>query len=154
MAREYERYQELLKTTEAETEILKNGVVADIFNFNIKKEMVLLSLNMALEMRTSAVDKLAAYLHLDEPASMTQIITCARNQIRKNLMDYQEKFAGLIAQIDKVNKMNKNLITFSLTHINNTINYINSLTPLHPNYSPSGQIKAGKLQGKLISQAG
>jgi flagellar biosynthesis/type III secretory pathway chaperone len=85
---------------------------------------------------------------------MTQIINCAQNPIRKNLMAYQEKFAGLIAQIDKVNKMNKNIITFSLTPINNTMSYIYSLTHLHPHYSPSGQIKAGKLQGKLISQAG
>jgi hypothetical protein len=69
----------------------------DILNFNTKKEMILLSLNMALEMQTNTINKLTADLHLDEPASMTQIINCAQNPIRKNLMSYQEKFAGLIA---------------------------------------------------------
>ena len=81
---------------------------------------------------------------------MVQIISinCANYKIRKNLMDYQEKFAGLITQIDKVNKMTIKLIPFSLTHINNTSNYINILTLSHPNYNPSGQNKAGKLQCK------
>lgn len=37
-------------------------------------------------------------------------MNCAHYQIRKNLMDYQEKFAGLITQIDKVNKMTIKLI--------------------------------------------
>ena len=85
---------------------------------------------------------------------MTQIIASAQNHIRKNLMDYQEKFADLIKQINKVNENNKHLITFSLSHVNNTISYINSLTSSYLNYSPSGQIKAGNLQGRLISQAG
>ena len=109
---------------------------------------------MALEIRMSAINKIAAHLHLDEPVFMTQIIASAQNHIRKNLMDYQEKFADLIKQINKVNEKNKHLITFSLSQVNNTISYINSLTSSSLNYSPSGQIKAGNLHGRLISQAG
>ena len=154
MGQEYERYQELLNTVEEETDILKKCVLADILDCNTKKETVLLSLNMALEMRMSALDKIATHLHLNKPALMTQIIGSAQNQIRKNLMDYQEKFADLIKQINKVNESNKHLITFSLSQVSNTISYINSLTSSYLNYSPSGQIKAGNLHGRLISQAG
>lgn len=154
MGQEYERYRELLKTIKEETEILKKCVLADILNCNTKKEMVLLSLNMALEMRMSALNKIAARLQLDNPVFMTKIIASAEYHIRKNLMDYQEKFADLIKQINTVNVSNKYLITFSLSHVNNTINYINSLTSSYLNYSPSGQIKAGNLHGRLISQAG
>jgi|WetSurMetagenome_2_1015567.scaffolds.fasta_scaffold10155_8 hypothetical protein len=100
------------------------------------------------------MNKLAAGLHSDEPASMTQIINCTQNPIRNKMTHYREIFAGVIAQTDKGNKMKKNLFTFSLTHINNTMCYIYSLIHLHPNDSPSSQIKARKLQGKLISQAG
>ena len=63
-------------------------------------------------------------------------------------MDYQEKFAGMITQINKVNIMTIKLIPFSLAYINNTMNYINKLTLSHPDYHPSRQIKAGKLQCK------
>ena len=154
MGQEYERYQELLKTIEEEAEILKKNVLTDILNCNARKEMVLLSLNMALDMRMSVIHKIAAHLHIDKPVSVSQIIAYAQHHIRKNLTDYQEKFTDLIKQINKVNENNKHLITFSLSHINNTINYINSLTSSHLNYSPSGQIKAGNLQGRLISQAG
>jgi hypothetical protein len=129
-------------------------VCSSDLNCNTKKEMILLSLHIEREMRTNAINKLAVYLHLDEPVSMTQIITYAQNQVRKNLIDYQEKFADLITRIEKVNTINKNLITFSLANVSNTINYIDSLTLSSPNYGPSGHIKAGNLQGRLISQAG
>jgi hypothetical protein len=88
--------------------------------------------------------------------AMAQIISinCAHYPIRKNLMDYEEKFAGMITQIDKVNKMKIQLILFSLAYINNVSNYIKKLTLSHPNYNPSIQIKAGKLQCKQISQSG
>ncbi len=154
MGQEYERYQELLKTIEEETVILKKSVLAEILNCNTKKEMVLLSLNMALDIRTSAVNKIAAHLHINEPVSMSEIIACAQDHIRQNLMDYQEKFADLISKINKININNKHLITFSLTNVNNTISYINSLTSSYLNYNPAGQIKAGNLHGRLISQAG
>jgi hypothetical protein len=154
MGQEYERYQELLKTVEEETEILKKCVLTDILDCNVKKERVLLSTNMSLEMRMSALNKIAVHLHLDKPVFMTQIITSAQNQFRKNLIDYQEKFADLIKQINKVNESNKRLITFSLSQVSNTISYINSLTSAYLNYSPSGQIKAENLHGRLISQAG
>jgi hypothetical protein len=143
MGQEHERYQELLETIKEETEILKKCVLADILDCNAKKERVLLSLNMAL-----------AHLHLENPVFMTQIIASAQHHIGKYLMDYQEKFADLINQINEINENNKHLITFSLSFINSTISYINSLTSSCLNYSRSGQIKAGNLHGRLISQAG
>jgi flagellar biosynthesis/type III secretory pathway chaperone len=154
MGQEYERYQELLETVKEETEIIKKCVLADILDCNTKKERVLLSINMALEMRMSALNKIEAHLHLEKPVFMTQIIASAKHHIGKNLIDYQEKFADLIKQINAVNEINKHLITFSLSYVNNTINYINSLTSSSLNYNPLGQIKAKNLQGRLISQAG
>jgi flagellar biosynthesis/type III secretory pathway chaperone len=154
MGQEYERYQELLETVKEETEILKKCILADILDCNMKKERVLLTINMALEMRMSALNKIVAHLHLDKPVFMTQIIVSAQHHIRKNLIDYQEKFADLIKQINKINESNKRLISFSLSQVGNTISYINSLTSSCLNYSPSGQIKARNLHGRLISQAG
>jgi flagellar biosynthesis/type III secretory pathway chaperone len=154
MGQEYERYQALLSSIQDETDILRKCVLDDIFSSNKKKEMVLQSLSIALEIRMSAINKIAEHLQIDEPVSMTQLIDSAQNHIRKNLMDYQEKFADLVKQINKANEKNKQLITFSLSQVNNTISYINSLTSSSLNYSPSGQIKAGNLHGRLISQAG
>ena len=154
MGQEYERYQELLITIEDETEILKKCIIADILNCNTKKEMILLSLNITLDMRISAINKIAEYLHVDKPVSISEIIAHASNRVGQNLMDYQEKFADLITRINKVNNNNKHLITFSLANVNNIISYINSLTSSYLNYNPAGQIKAGNLHGRLISQAG
>ena len=154
MGQEYEHYQELLKTIEEESHILKKSNLADILDFNTKKERGLLSLSMATEMRLIAIKKIARHLNLDEPVSMTQLIAYAKNQTRQNLIQYQEKFSDLILQIQRINESNKSLIAFSISHLSNTLNYINSLTSSHSNYDRYGQIRAGNLQGRLISQEG
>jgi hypothetical protein len=152
MGQEYERYQELLKTIEEESDILKKSNLADILDFNTRKERVLLSLNMAQEMRMGEIKKIISHLNLDEPVPMAQLVAYAQNHTRQNLIDYQEKFAGLSTRIEKFNENNKDLISFSLAHITNTLNYINSLTSSSPRYDRYGQIKAGYLQGKVISR--
>ena len=152
MGQEYEHYQELLKTIEEESHILKKSNLADILDFNTRKERVLLSLNMAQEMRMGEIKKIISHLNLDEPVSMAQLVAYAQNHTRQNLIDYQEKFAGLSTRIEKFNENNKDLISFSLAHITNTLNYINSLTSSSPHYDRYGQIKAGYLQGRVISR--
>ena len=154
MGQEYENYQELIKTIEEEAHILKKCNLTDMLDFNIRKERVLLSLTMAQEVRTGVIKKIISHLNLDEPVSMTQLVSYAKSHTRQNLIDYQEKFAGLTSQIEKINENNKDLIVFSLSLISNTINYINTLTSQNPNYNRSGQIKAENLQGRLISREG
>jgi tRNA isopentenyl-2-thiomethyl-A-37 hydroxylase MiaE len=152
MGQEYENYQELLKTIEEESHILKKADLADILDFNTRKERALLSLNIVQEMRIAAIKKIALYLQLEEPVSITQLVAYAQSHTRQNLIDYQEKFAGLITRIEKINESNKELISFSLSHITNTLNYINILTSSNPHYDRYGQIKAEYLQGKVISR--
>jgi flagellar biosynthesis/type III secretory pathway chaperone len=154
MGQECEHYEELLKAIKEETHVLKKSNLPDILEFNTRKERLLLSLNMASEMRMSAVKKIVSHLNLDEPVSMTQLIAYAQDHTRQNLTDYQEKFADMIAKIKKMNDHNKTLITFLLSHIGNTLNYINSITSSCPNYDQCGQVKARNLQGRLISQEG
>jgi hypothetical protein len=96
--------------------------------------------------------KIISHLNLDEPVSMTQLVAYAQNHTRQNLIDYHEKFAGLSTRIENINENNKELISFSLAHITNTLHYINSLTSSSPHYDRYGQIKAGYLQGKVISR--
>jgi len=154
MGQEYDHYQELLITLEEEAHVLKKSTLEDILDFNKRKELLLLSLNMVSEMRVSAIKKIVSYLNLGEPVSMTQLIAYAQSHTRQNLIDYQEKFADLISRIKQINEKNMNLITILHSHVSNTLNYINSLTSSHQNYDQYGQIKAANLQGRLISQEG
>jgi tRNA isopentenyl-2-thiomethyl-A-37 hydroxylase MiaE len=59
MGQEYENYQELLKTIEEESHILKKADLADILDFNTRKERELLSLNIVQEMRMASIKKIA-----------------------------------------------------------------------------------------------
>jgi flagellar biosynthesis/type III secretory pathway chaperone len=154
MEQEYERYQELLEAIEEESKSLISCTAADIVNFNSRNERLLLSVRMASEIRMSAIDKIVSCLHLDEPVNLAQLIAHARVGTRQNLINCKEKFADLILKIQQANNLNRELITASLSHINNTLNYINSLKSPLPNYDRHGQIRAGNLQSRLISQAG
>ena len=65
-----------------------------------------------------------------------------------------EKFSDLIAKIEQISACNESLITFSLSHIGNTMNYIMGLTSLRTICDRSGKMKAGNLQDRLTSQEG
>lgn len=154
MEQEYERYQELLEAVEDEANILISCTSTDVIGFNSRNERLLLSVRMASEIRMDAIKKIACCLQLDEPVTMGQLIAYARDGARQNLIDYKEKFADLILNIQNTNNYNKELISSSLSHINNTLNYIGSLRCSSPSYDQRGQIRAGNLQRRLISKAG
>jgi len=154
LGQECEHYQELLQAVEAEREILIGGGLNDIVDFNRSNERLLISLKMASQMRADATRKLSEALRLDEPVTMTRLIAGADGETRKNLTAYREKFADLLEAIKDSNDRNRDLISVSLGHVNNTVNYINSLTSSCANYNQLGQRRAGNLQGRLISEAG
>lgn len=154
LGQEYERYQEVIKIISEESSILIKCRLEEILEFNTQKERILLSLNAASEMRVDVFNKIIAHLNLEEPVSIRQLMAYAPDDTRQNLIHYQEKFSDLMAQIEKINKNNMGLITFSLSHLRSTLNYISMLTSSSPNYDHCGQIKAGNLQGRLISQEG
>jgi hypothetical protein len=154
LGQEYEQYKALLKILKEESLIMKKSSLENILENNAQKEAIVISLNMASEIRGKAAEKIASYFNLDKPVSMTKIISHALDNTRQILLDYQEKFADVTAKVKKLNEDNKNMITFSLTHVRNTFNYINSLVATNPHYNHHGQIKAENLQGRLISQAG
>lgn len=154
MEQEYERYLELLEAIEEEADTLISCTPTDIIDFNSRNERLLLSVNMASEIRLNAIKKITSFLDLDEPVTMGQLISYAQDETRQNLIDYKEKFADLILKVQKTNNHNRALIEASLSHINNTLNYIGGLTCSSPNYDRHGQIGAGNLQSRLISEAG
>lgn len=154
LGQEYEHYLELINVIRAESDILVRCNLDEILEFNTQKERVLLSLNVAMEMRIEATNKIVAHLALEKPVMMRQLIAYAQDHIRQELNAYQEKFSELLSEIARINASNKNLITFSISNINNTLHYINSLSSQNHNYDHCGRIKAGNLHGRLISQEG
>jgi flagellar biosynthesis/type III secretory pathway chaperone len=154
LEREYEYYRELLDAMREEATTLKRCDSKDVLDFNNRNERLLLSLRTVAERRMSTVQSISSELRLDEPVSMTQLIAYAQENTRQDLIGYQEKFAEMMVQIEQANNRNKDLIHASLAHVNNTINYIHHITSTNQNYDQQGQVRAGNLQGKLISQAG
>lgn len=154
LGQEYERYEELFEIIGEEAKVLKGCRLQEILDSNAKQERILLSISMASEMRAGAIKNIITHLNLEPPVTIHQIIACARPQIRQDLIQYHEKFSALKSRIEQFNETNKRLIHVSLSYVSNTLNYINILTSSKPHYDHCGQIKAGNLQGRLISQEG
>lgn len=154
LEQEYERYRELFEAIQKEASLLISGDPKVIIDFNLNNERLLLSARIASDIRLEAINKITSFLHLDQTVTMGQLIAYAPANIRQNLIDYKEKFADMILKIQKTNNRNRDLIEVSISHINNTLNYIDSLTYANPNYDRHGQIRAGNLQSRLISEAG
>ena len=154
MEQEYQRYQELLEAIEDGTSTLISCTPAELIDFNSRNERLLLSVNMASDIRLKAIKEIASFLRLDEPVTMEQLIFYAPGRARQNLMDYKEKFADLIRKLHLANSHHRALIEASLSYINNTLNYIANLTCFNPSYDRYGQVGAGNLQSRLISEAG
>jgi flagellar biosynthesis/type III secretory pathway chaperone len=75
-------------------------------------------------------------------------------ETRQVLTGYREKFADIVRRIEDANDINRQIIALTLAHVSNNLNFINNISSSIPNYDQHGQIKAGNLQGRLISQAG
>lgn len=154
LGQECEHYQDLLRAMDEEKQVVVDGALEPLLDFNRRNERLLLSLRVAAQMRMEALREIAAALSLSEPVTMTQLIARSEGETRKSLTACREKFSDLLARIRTNNAFNRELIDLSLRHVNNTIHYVNSLTSSSPNYNPKGQIKAGILHGRLISEAG
>jgi flagellar biosynthesis/type III secretory pathway chaperone len=73
---------------------------------------------------------------------------------RQVLTEYREKFADIVRRIEEANEINRRIIELTLAHVSNNLNFIYNISSSIPNYDQHGQIKAGNLQGRLVSQAG
>jgi len=154
LGQELERYQELLKLTQEEPEILIRSRLEDLQEFNARKERVLLSLQMAASIRLEAQGKITAHLRLKEPVSMRDLTDHTEGEIRQNLLNYQEQFTDLRTQIEKMNKDNQELIAFAISQVSILTNHINKLMSPPPSYNQQGYVTAPKLHGRLLTQEG
>ena len=151
---EIQTHARLLKIILEETQVLRKSRLSDIVDIGAAKEKAFRESETAAHLRAEAVGYIIAHLGLDEPVSFVQLAAYADIATRQELTGYREKFADLVRRIEDANEVNRQIIALTLAHVSTNINFIHSISSSIPNYDQHGQIKAGNLQGRLISQAG
>lgn len=137
-----------------ETQVLRKSRLPDILDIGARKGDAFRQSEAAAHRRAEAVGRIIARLGLDGPVSFIQMAAYADIATRQRLTGYRENFADRVRRIEEANEINRQIIALTLAHVSHNINFINNIWTSIPNYDQNGQIKAGNLQGRLISQAG
>jgi len=144
----------LLKIILEETKVLRKSRLPEILDVGARKSDAFRQSEASAYRRVEAVGRIIARLGLEDPVSFVQLAAHADAATRQILTGYRDKFAGIVRQIEKSNEANRRIIALTLAHINKNINFINNISSSISNYDHHGQMKAGNLQGRLISRAG
>ena len=151
---EMQYHERLLELIHEETLVLRKSFLPEILDISTRKGEAYRQSEAVVQRRVECIDSIIAYLGLEPPVSFAQLTACADVATRQILTGYREKFADIVCRIEKTNETNRQTIELTLAHVSNNLNFIHSISSSIPNYDHHGQIKAGKLQGRLISQAG
>jgi len=151
---ELQSHDRLLKIIMEETQALRRSRLPEILDTGARKSDAFSHSEAAARRRSEAVGRIIAHLGIEAPVSFVQMAAYADVATRQVLTGYREKFADIVGRIEAANDINRRIIELTLAHVSNNINFIHNISSSIPNYDQHGQIKAGNLHGRLISQAG
>lgn len=147
-------HQHLLEVINEETQVLRNSRLTEILEISAAKEDAFHQSEAATQKRVESVERIITHMGIEVPVAFVHLAAHADAATRQILTGYREKFADIIHHIEKTNEINRQMITLTLAHINKNITFINNISSTISNYDHQGQMKAGNLQGRLISRAG
>lgn len=151
---ELQSHAHLLNIILEETQALRRSRLPEILDTGARKGDAFGQSEAAARRRSESVGRIIAHLGLEAPVSFVQMAAYTDGATRQVLTGYREKFADIVRRIEEANDINRRIIELTLAHVSNNINFINNISSSIPNYDQHGQIKAGNLHGRLISQAG
>jgi len=151
---ELQSHARLLEIILEETQVLRKSLLPGILDIGARKSEAFRQSEAAAYRRAETVGRIIADLGLEAPVSFIQMAAYADVATRQVLTGYREKFADIVRRIEDANDINRQIIALTLAHVSNNLNFINNISSSIPNYDQHGQIKAGNLQGRLISQSG
>lgn len=154
MAAELQIHEDLLDCIDRETRTMRRGKLTEILDVGVMKEKAMRNSEAAMRQRTFCMRQIIAHLGLQEPVGFAQVVAHADLETRQELTDCREKIADITGRIGNINEINRQTITSMLDHVGKNIRFINNISSSLPNYDRHGQIRAGNLQGRMLSKAG
>jgi flagellar biosynthesis/type III secretory pathway chaperone len=151
---ELQSHAHLLEIILEETQALRRSRLPEVLDIGAKKGDAFRQSEAAAHRRAEALVPIIAHLGLEATVSFVQMAAYADVTTRQVLTEYREKFADIVRRIEEANEINRRIIELTLAHVSNNLNFIYNISSSIPNYDQHGQIKAGNLQGRLVSQAG
>jgi flagellar biosynthesis/type III secretory pathway chaperone len=155
LANETEVYEELQTIIQEERLTLRRPSLEHISDSNGKKETCILKARMLEEVRTNIVKKIARHLGKKEKDINISLLASHVGGRQRMALETQQKIlAALVSAIKEANKMNRDLLDYSLSYVRNSVNFINHIVCTGADYVNTGKLKTGSRSGIMLCKEG
>lgn len=155
LAKEIEVYEELQAITQAERVTLTRPSLELVAESNSKKETCILKARMLEEVRANVVRKIAKHLGREEKEiNISLLASHAGGRQKAALKGRQKILMTLIGDIKETNKMNRDLLDYSLSYVRNSVNFINQIMCTGADYVNTGKLKTTNRNGIMFCEEG
>ncbi len=155
LAKEIEVYEELQAITREERGTLTRPSLELVAESNSKKETCILKARMLEEARANVVRKIAKHLGREEKEiNISLLASQAGERQRAALKNRQKILMTLIGAIKETNKMNRDLLDYSLSYVRNSVNFINQIMSTGADYMNTGKLKTSNRNGMMFCKEG
>ena len=155
LAKEVEVYGELQAIIQEERGTLRRPSLDLISDSNSKKETCILKARMLEEVRANIVKKIARHIGKEEKDLNISLLAChVRGRQRTALKAQQKILMALIGAIKETNKMNRDLLDYSLSYVRDSVNFINQIMCTGADYVNTGKLKTSNRNGIMLCKEG
>ena len=155
LAKEIEVYEELQAITREERGTLTRPSLELVAESNSKKETCILKARMLEETRANVVRKIAKHLGREEKEINISLLAFHTGERQRTALKNRQKILmTLIGAIKETNKMNRDLLDYSLSYVRNSVNFINQIMSTGADYMNTGKLKTSNRNGMMLCKEG
>lgn len=122
---------------------------------NAEKEACLLRAKSIEKNRSVIVEKIALLCGIREKdVNFTFLIANTDSGRASHLKSLREKLLLLVGEINLANRKNGELLDFSLSCVRGSIGFLNGMLSQGGGYGSTGQLKAARLNGRVVNSRG
>ena len=155
LKKEIDIYKELHASIIQERKILGRPSIDELYESNSRKETCILKTKMLDEVRMNIITRIVKSHGVEEEdINLSTVLSYVDDNHVEELKECQSTLRSLVRNIMELNEENKALLDTSLFYVRNSIDFINNLMSPDLTYMNTGQMKTGKMNGKMLSQEG
>lgn len=155
LRKEIEIYRKLYQCYIDEKAILAGSSVDELNENNSRKETLILKARMLDETRMKLIHKISKALVFDgKEINLSTLLPHADINQQKELVEHQSTFRSLLVSVNELSERNRLLIDSSIFYVRKSIKFLGRLISPDEIYLNSGRLKAGSMNGRILSRQG
>jgi len=148
-------YRNLYQCYIDEKAILAGSSVDELNENNSRKETLILKARLLDETRTKLICKISKALDFNgKEINLSTLLPRAGMNQQKELVECQSTFRSLLVSVNELSERNRLLIDSSIFYVQKSIKFLGRLISPDETYLNTGRLKAGGMNGRVVSRQG